>query len=115
MEGLQNIQRIMASLREKPPAKLAGAPVVETRDYLQREIVHLPAGTTAPITLPVSDVLYYAAEDGSWVCVRPSGTEPKIKIYFGVYLPPAASIQIAETRLAKVVDDIKEIVDNALA
>ena len=115
VEGLQDIQRIMTALRAKPPAQLAGARVVEARDYLNHEITHLDSGAKKPTTLPSSDVLYYAAEDGSWACVRPSGTEPKVKIYFGVALPPTASVQAAEDKLSEVVSDMKGLVERILA
>jgi len=85
VEGLQDIKRIMAGLRDNPPATLGGSKVVQIRDYLARQISYLPEGRTDTTDLPVSDVLYFAMEDGSWACVRPSGTEPKIKLYFGVY------------------------------
>jgi len=82
IEGLENMKRVMAALRENPLSDINGAPITERRDYLSKEII----GKTgkAKTDLPVSDVLYYAADDGSWLCVRPSGTEPKIKIYIGV-------------------------------
>jgi phosphoglucomutase len=83
LEGLADMRRIMAQLRDNPPISLAGVNVTEARDYLNKTIVYPLEGRREATTLPVSDVLYYALEDGSWVCVRPSGTEPKIKIYFG--------------------------------
>jgi phosphoglucomutase len=54
-------------------------------------------------------VLYYAIADGSWACVRPSGTEPKIKLYFGVRLPGSASVEDGDARLAELADDLKKI------
>jgi len=77
----------MTALRKNPPATLAGLDVVEARDYVSGEVKNLQTGEIKPTNLPVSDVLYYATADGSWACVRPSGTEPKIKIYFGANLP----------------------------
>lgn len=81
IEGIENIKRIMSGLRNSPPEELAGSKVVERRDYLNGIIIKESLAT--PTGLPVSDVLYYAAQDGSWACVRPSGTEPKIKLYLG--------------------------------
>lgn len=84
IEGLSDMQRIMKNLRENPIREVAGHKVEEFRDYKVRKATNMSTGRTSPITLPVSDVLYFSVEDGSWFCVRPSGTEPKIKIYFGV-------------------------------
>jgi len=85
VEGVANIKKIMTELRNNPPKELAGVKVVEVRDYLSGiTATEMQTETqTAPTGLPTSDVLYYAMADGSWACVRPSGTEPKIKIYFG--------------------------------
>ena len=54
------------------------------RDYAESKIIDKSTGNSMPSNLPPSDVVYYDCEDGTWVCVRPSGTEPKIKFYFGV-------------------------------
>ena len=80
-EGVENIKKIMANLRQDPPTELAGGKVVEVRDYLSG--ITTKGALSKQTDLPTSDVLYYAMEDDSWACVRPSGTEPKIKIYFG--------------------------------
>ncbi len=66
------------------PPQLNGVTVVEKRDYNLRKAWNLLDGTERGLTLPRSPVLYYRLQDGSWFCVRPSGTEPKIKIYFSV-------------------------------
>jgi len=107
IEGLQDIKRIMTSLRTNPPEKLGGSKLVEVRDYLNKQIRHLPEGRVEATTLPKSDVLYFAMEDGSWACIRPSGTEPKIKLYFGVYMPKTATPEDADAKLALLVDDLK--------
>jgi phosphoglucomutase len=86
IEGQKNISKIMASLRQSPPQVFGSSVVIETRDYLNKTISH-PDGSTEATTLPAADVLYFAMADNSWACVRPSGTEPKIKIYFGVVVP----------------------------
>ena len=106
MEGLQDIKRIMANLRAKPPEMLGGSKLVESRDYLNKKIVHFPTGQTRATDLPVSDVLYFAMEDNSWACIRPSGTEPKIKLYCGVCMPPEATMDEADAKLAKIVEDL---------
>jgi phosphoglucomutase len=84
IQGLEDMKKIMAGLRATPPDEVNGVKVIEARDYKSKTIKHLDTGSVEPTTLPVSDVLYYVLADGSWFCVRPSGTEPKIKIYFGV-------------------------------
>ena len=78
-DGLARMKEIMSGLRAKPPKEIGGLAVVAIRDYLKgtRE----SNGKTEPTGLPESDVLYFELEGGNWVCVRPSGTEPKIKLY----------------------------------
>jgi len=107
IEGLQEIKKIMSRLRATPPKSLSGSNVVETRDYQCSQIKCIKTGKTKPTSLPISDVLYFQAEDGSWACVRPSGTEPKIKLYFGVKMPCGATSKDAETKLAALVEDMK--------
>ena len=84
MEGLDGIAKrrtVMSRLRENPPLEIGGYKVLSIGDYLSGEITHLADGKTAPTGQPVSDVLYYTLESGDKIIVRPSGTEPKIKIY----------------------------------
>ena len=78
-DGLTKMKEIMAGLRENPPAEIGGMKVTAVRDYLKG--VRTAGGETEPTGLPASDVLYFELEGGCWVCVRPSGTEPKIKLY----------------------------------
>ena len=84
IEGLQKIQDIMNSLRQNPPAEFAGHKVVAVRDYKADTIKDLATGEVKATGLPNSNVLYYELTDDAWVCVRPSGTEPKVKFYYGV-------------------------------
>ena len=84
IEGLQKIQEIMDTLRKNPPAEFAGHKVVSARDYKKDTIRDLATGEVKPTGLPNSNVLYYDLTDDAWVCVRPSGTEPKVKFYYGV-------------------------------
>ena len=84
IEGLQKIQEIMDTLRKEPPAEFAGHKVVAVRDYKLDTITDLASGEVKPTGLPNSNVLYYDLTDDAWVCVRPSGTEPKVKFYYGV-------------------------------
>ncbi len=78
-DGLTRMKEIMSALRADPPTEIAGLKVTAVRDYLRG--VRTENGKEEPTGLPVSDVLYFELEGGNWVCVRPSGTEPKIKLY----------------------------------
>ncbi len=84
IEGLAKIQSIMETLRNNTPTEVGGYKVTSARDYKLDTIKDMATGEVKPIGLPSSNVLYYDLEDGAWICVRPSGTEPKIKFYFGV-------------------------------
>ena len=84
IEGLAKIQEIMDTLRKNPPAEFAGHKVLSFRDYKKDTITDLATGEVKPTGLPNSNVLYYDLTDDAWVCVRPSGTEPKVKFYYGV-------------------------------
>ena len=79
MDGLTRMKEIMKQLRACPPESLAGLKVTAVRDYLAG--TRTADGVAEPTGLPKSDVLYYELEQGNWVCIRPSGTEPKIKLY----------------------------------
>lgn len=84
IEGLAKIQEIMNTLRENAPAEIGGYKVTAVRDYKKDTITDIATGAVKPTGLPSSNVLYYEMNDGAWVCVRPSGTEPKVKFYLGV-------------------------------
>ncbi|MCR5419041.1 MAG: phospho-sugar mutase [Lachnospiraceae bacterium] len=84
MSGADQIRSIMQKLRTDPPTELAGIPVLRIRDYKSGEATDLSDGKKSALTLPASDVLYFDLKDNGWCCVRPSGTEPKIKFYMGV-------------------------------
>ena len=84
IEGLEKIKAIMEEFRNNTPAEVGGYKVLSARDYSNDTIKDLATGEVTPTGLPSSNVLYYDMEDGAWLCVRPSGTEPKIKFYYGV-------------------------------
>ncbi len=90
-DGLEKMQTVMAELRENPPKEFAGKKVVALRDY--QKGTRVADGETEALTLPKSNVLYFELEDDAWICVRPSGTEPKIKLYVN-----AVSKSDAETK-----------------
>ena len=79
--GMKQIMGIMENLRSNMPKEIAGSKVIKADDYEKSVSFDLVNGTETKITLPVSNVLCYYLEDGSSLIVRPSGTEPKIKIY----------------------------------
>ncbi len=83
-EGLQKIQDILNNLRANTPEMIGEYKVLSARDYKADTIKDMATGEVTSTGLPSSNVLYYDLPDGAWVCVRPSGTEPKIKIYYGV-------------------------------
>jgi phosphoglucomutase len=111
IEGLAKIDTIMNTLRENPPKKLGKYDVVAIRDYKLDTIKHVATGEVTTTGLPTSNVLYYDLTDHAWMCVRPSGTEPKIKIYFGVV---GTSIEDAENESKKFVEDVMEIINPML-
>ena len=84
IEGLAKIQSIMETLRNNTPKEVGGYKVVSARDYELDTIKDMASGEVKPTGLPSSNVLYYDLNDGAWICVRPSGTEPKIKFYYGI-------------------------------
>ncbi len=84
IEGLAKIQEIMNTLRENTPSKIGKYEVLSARDYKADTIKNLATGEVTTTGLPNSNVLYYDMSDSAWLCVRPSGTEPKVKFYYGV-------------------------------
>ncbi len=81
IEGLEKIRTIMENVRNNPPKKVAGKNVVAIRDYLSSTRTDLKTGKTEKILLPKSNVIYLELEDNNNFIIRPSGTEPKIKLY----------------------------------
>ena len=96
IDGAEKIQTMMDDFRKNPPKKLGDFEVLAYRDYKEDVRKDLATGETEPTGLPTSNVLYYELENNAWCCVRPSGTEPKIKFYFGV---KGTSLQDAEDQL----------------
>ena len=111
IEGLAKIQSIMETLRNNTPAEVGGYKVLSARDYKLDQIRCMKTGEVKPTGLPSSNVLYYDLEDGAWICVRPSGTEPKIKFYFGV---KGESLEDAEKKEAAMGAAVKAMVDAML-
>lgn len=84
VDGAERIQKMLADMREHPRKKIGAYSVAAFRDYETDTRLSLADGTITSTGLPKSNVLYYELERGAWCCVRPSGTEPKIKFYMGV-------------------------------
>ena len=84
IEGVQKIQEILETLRKNPPTQIGDYKVISARDYKKNTIQDLETGEVTATGLPSSNVLYYDLTDDAWLCVRPSGTEPKVKFYYGV-------------------------------
>ena len=89
IEGLAKIQEIMENFRKNPPKALGGYEVTSIRDYKKNTITDVATGEVKETGLPESNVLYYDMNDGAWLCIRPSGTEPKIKFYYLLSAPNA--------------------------
>ena len=106
-DGAAEIKNKMSKMRANPPKELAGLDVLEVRDY-QEHIVKKSNGEIFKTDLPTSNVLYYELSNNSWCCVRPSGTEPKIKFYMGV---KGSTMQDAENQLAVLSEAMKKFVD----
>ena len=111
IEGIENMKKIMDTLRKDAPSEIAGVKVTETRNYLEDKIVDVATGKVSPTNLPKSNVLYFTLADDTWFCVRPSGTEPKIKIYFGT---KADTVENAEKKIATAQDGIMKVVNSVL-
>ncbi len=107
--GAEEIQQMMKDYRDNPPSEINGSKVVCIKDYKLHESTDTLTGKKEPITLPASNVLQFFTADGNKVTVRPSGTEPKIKFYFGVKgdLENKESFDKANAALDAKIEDIK--------
>lgn len=99
LEGAAKIKEMMASFRSNPPKTLGDYEVITFRDYAMDTITTLANGAVTKTGLPKSDVLYFDLNEDAWVCVRPSGTEPKIKFYIGV---KGTSFEDANSKLSSL-------------
>lgn len=106
--GAEEIQQMMLNYRNAPPATINGSKVTIIKDYLTQKEQDMMKQTTSPMHLPKSNVLQFFLEDGSVISVRPSGTEPKIKFYFGVKEPldKVENFERTEARLDKKIEGI---------
>lgn len=111
IEGLAKIQEIMEYFRANTPSEMGGLKVLAARDYKDGRIKDMSTGELKPTGLPASNVLYYDLEDNAWLCVRPSGTEPKIKFYYGI---KGTSMEDADKRSTKLGEAVMGTVNKLL-
>lgn len=104
-EGAEKIKNLMENMRKNPISKLGENEVLQFRDYQLGEIKNCKTGEKTSTNLPKSNVLYYDLSEDSWCCVRPSGTEPKIKFYMGV---KGKDMQDAENKLEKLTEEMRK-------
>ena len=107
IEGIQRIARIMEYFRKNTPEKLSGYKVLFARDYQEDTVKNMESGSIKATGLPKSNVLYYDCEDSTWLCIRPSGTEPKLKLYYGV---KASSVEEADKRIKNLSEELNNII-----
>lgn len=111
IEGLQKIQDIMNSLRQNPPAEFAGHKVVAVRDYKADTIKNLKQAKLHRQDFRIPMSFYYELTNDAWVCVRPSGTEPKVKFYYGV---KGTSLADADEKSAVMGKAVLDMVDSMM-
>lgn len=113
IEGANQIKQMMIDLRDNPMSEIAGQRVVMIEDYQSSVAKDLMGRESFPIHIPKSNVLIYYLEDGSKICARPSGTEPKIKFYFSVNTQldavenAKATEQYLDDKIAQIIHDMK--------
>ena len=105
IDGAEKIKAILENLRKNPPKTLANYEVIETRDYESGVMQNCLTQEKSTTGLPKSNVLYYDLQGNAWCCVRPSGTEPKIKFYIGV---KGNSLEDADNKLQELTDAVKK-------
>ncbi|MDR7238912.1 phospho-sugar mutase [Neobacillus drentensis] len=108
-EGAETIQQLLASFRAEPITSLGDLTTSTTEDYLTS--IRVTNSGEEKIDLPKSNVLKYTFADGSWVCLRPSGTEPKVKFYFGVN---SLSLEESQAKLKTIENDFMALVDSKM-
>ena len=111
IEGLEKIKQILNTLRENTPTEIAGYKVLAARDYDKDTVKNMETGEVTSTGLPQSNVLYYDLSDNAWLCVRPSGTEPKVKFYYGV---KGTSLEDADKKSEAFAADMVEMINKML-
>lgn len=107
-DGAKKIQEMMENIRCEVPARIGGVKVTQFRDYREDILADYLTGEKKSTGLPKSNVLYFELEGGTWCCIRPSGTEPKIKFYIGVRgtdeAETADKLNVMTTALSKLAE-----------
>ena len=103
-EGAEQIAALMDKLRNDPPKAFGEFEVLKFRDYKKDVVIDMKTGEKGTTGLPSSNVLYFDLPDDNWCCVRPSGTEPKIKFYMGV---KGTSLEDAAAKSAALTEGVK--------
>lgn len=111
IEGLEKIQEILETFRKNPPIQVGDYKVLSARDYQTGVIRNVETGEETQTGLPASNVLYYDLADDAWLCVRPSGTEPKVKFYYGI---KGSSLENADKCSEKLGKKVLEMIDAML-
>ena len=111
IEGLQKIQEILETLRKNPPTEVGVYKVLKARDYQADTIKDIATGEVTATGLPKSNVLYYDLTDDAWLCVRPSGTEPKVKFYYGI---KGTSLADADEKSSKLGEEVLSMINTML-
>lgn len=112
LSGAKKIQKIMSHMRENPPKEIAGHRLKILEDYLTQERLYMASEETENIDLPKENVLKFILEKDHWVCFRPSGTEPKVKCYYGVCSDNAAK---SKKRLAEMEKTVQQLIEQILS
>ena len=108
LDGLADMAKLMKSLRENPPSEIAGVKVVQFKDYKDGSVVNCADGSRSTMELSGSNVLRFELEDGTSIIVRPSGTEPKIKVYVLTKGADASARDDNLTKYGQWVDTLKK-------
>ncbi|MCM1271978.1 MAG: phospho-sugar mutase [Clostridium sp.] len=111
VDGLEKIKSIMEILKNNTPKEIAGHEVLWARNYDNDTAINMRTKAVLPTGLPKSNVVYYDLADEAWLCVRPSGTEPKIKFYYGVV---GKSLEDAQELSAKFGEAVMKMIENML-
>jgi len=108
IEGAEKIKAILEKIRNNPPKKLGYHKVIEARDYETKKIFNYVENKESLSTLPKSNVIYFDLEDAAWCCIRPSGTEPKVKFYMGV---KGNSMEDSDVKLENLKEAVNKLVE----
>lgn len=111
-EGIEKIKGALETLRKEKPSVFGSIQTSALRDYQTGTRLDFETGKVTKLTLPESDVLYYEMKSGAWFCVRPSGTEPKIKVYYGISEP---TFEASQKKLAELQENVLSVIKPLLS